>query len=704
MSDITQFLTTSREIARSPELKKLLRGTIHFHRRGLSVPNKNGAYVVLGWGRKANTNRAVELSKKQGCSLWRLEDGFISYLGHPALGDRRFSLIVDKVGIYYDACQPSELEQLLNQPDWLTPELEKRSLQLIDRLCTNYISKYNHEPIGHWQVPPESKGKAKILVVDQTFGDCSVSCGMARADSFKAMLYAALRENLEADIWVKVHPDVMLGKKQGYFPVENGHIKGVSDDRVRVLADKVNAQSLFSHFEKVYVVTSQLGFEALLHNKTVVCFGVPFYSGWGLTDDRVSCERRVQTHALASLFAAACLLYTRYIDPETGDPCELEDVLELVALQRRYQQPEVRQLYALGFSLWKRTFVKEFTAGLAKNMSFVRNHRALKKQLAQTPQNTGLLIWGRKPLPKGVDAASMPVWRMEDGFIRSCGLGADLRRPASLVLDNQCIYYDATTPSRLECLLNTAELALEEVERGEALIALLLQNRISKYNLAGNENELFSGAKECQRRILVTGQVDSDASLKYGSPVIFRNGDLLAQVRQWLNKQGIDAYMVYKPHPDVVRAGRQGHVAESEALKYVDRVVVDNDIFDCISQCDELHVMTSQAGFEGLLQGKDIHCWGMPFYAGWGLTQDHMADRAIEHRRQCRRTLAELVYLTLCEYPRYVHWKTRRFTTPERVVKALAQQRDKTNGQYKETGWLGRKYRKVQFLLEAILT
>ena len=702
LNPLRRFLSLSRGIARSTELAVLLQGKLclqkFWHRwSGLN----SDAEAVLGWGMKANTARAWALAERLQLPFWRLEDGFISYLGHPALGDRRFSLIVDKTGIYYDARQSSDLEKLLSNPVWLTPELEARSIKLIDAIASHHISKYNHEPVGLWQMPAESIDKPKVLVVDQTFGDCSVSCGMAKEESFNAMLAAALQENPAAEVWVKVHPDVVLGTKQGYFPMEHGHIKGVTDTRVKVLADQVNAQSLLPHFDKVYVVTSQLGFEALLHDKPVVCFGVPFYGGWGLTDDRVRCERRVQKHSLASLFAAACLLYTRYIDPETGEPCELEDVVELIALQRQYQRPQVDRLYALGFSLWKRAFVKEFAAGLAGEVVFLCHHRSLSRQLAKDAGNSGLLVWGRKPLPRGLDAVSMPVWRMEDGFIRSCGLGADLRRPASLVLDDRGIYYDATEPSRLEYLLNTLELSPEQKQRGDTLISLLLQQRISKYNLAASCREPFAGAKPDQRRILVTGQVDSDASLKFGSPVIFRNIDLLVRVRQWLDEEGIDAYVVYKPHPDVVQAGRQGHVPESEALKLVDRVVSDGDIFDCISQCDELHVMTSQAGFEALLQNKTVHCWGMPFYAGWGLTFDHMVGSALD-RRQRSRNLVELVYLALCEYPRYVHWQTRRFTTPERVVTTLARQRVLANQQVMDKGWLGRKRRKVQFLLEAI--
>lgn len=700
---MTCFLCLTFGIFRAPELPSLLGGKLHLYQ---PWQRWFGQYsdidAVLSWGLKVDVAKACKLARRLQLPIWRLEDGFISYLGHPALGDRRFSLIVDKTGIYYDASQPSDLENLLNNPAWATPALEDRSLKLIKTIRTYYISKYNHEPVGQWCMPVESIGQPKVLVVDQTYRDYSVSCGMADSASFSKMLDAALQENPHAEVWVKVHPDVVLGTKQGYFQIEHGRVRGVTDQRVRVLAEKVNAQSLFHHFDKVYVVTSQLGFEALLHNRPVVCFGVPFYSGWGLTDDRVDCERRIKTHTLASLFAAACLLYTRYIDPETQEPCELEDALALIAFQRaslQGQLPRVQRLYALEFSFWKRAFVKDFVATLADEVVFVRSHRGLRKRLVKDKGNNGLLIWGQKPVPRGIGTVS--VWRMEDGFIRSCGLGAHLRRPASLVLDDQGIYFDATTPSRLEYLLNSAELSPEQVQRGEALVVQLLAQRISKYNLTSAGREPFAGARPGQRRILVTGQVDSDASLKYGSPVIFRNIDLLIQVRQWLNDECIDAFVIYKPHPDVLHAGRQGHVPESEALQFADQVVSDCDIFDCISQSDELHVMTSLSGFEALLQNKTVHCWGIPFYAGWGLTHDHIITSAVWQRRQRRRDLAELVYLSLCQYPRYIHWQTRRLTMPERVIAELARQRTTV---INDTGWFARKYRKIQFLLEAIRT
>ena len=651
--------------------------------------NVRSETVMLGWGKKINTTKARTFASKHNLPYWSLEDGFISYLGHPALGDKRFSLIVDQSGIYYDATQPSDIENMLNHPDRFTPELETRSSKLLEVIRQHQITKYNHESVSRWQ--PEDTNKQRVLVVDQTYGDCSVQYGMADDASFKAMLEAALSENPDAEVWVKVHPDVVLGKKKGYFELDQcgQKLKGFASERIRVLADKVNAQSLFPHFNKVYVVTSQLGFEALWHRKKVICFGAPFYSGWGLTDDRVLVHRRTQTHTIESLFAAACLKYTRYIDPETGERCELEDVIELIALQRKSLAQEVDTLYAVGFSLWKRAFIPSFVGSSAHKVKFVST---VEKACLKAIAGDGILLWGAKDYdvqpPSGVQ-----LWRAEDAFIRSNGLGAELRRPGSMIIDRQGMYFDCTCPSDLEQAINTLALTHQKKLRGEDLVNTLIQQRVSKYNLQGVQHPVFQDALPHQKKILVTGQVNNDASLKWGSPEVSSNLDLLKRVRDYAR----DAFVVYKPHPDVLLAGREGHIPESYALQWANRVVTDSDILDCINQCDELHVMTSLAGFEALVRGKTVHCWGIPFYSGWGLTIDHL----ICSRRVAKRSLAELVYIAHCFYPRYIHWGTKRFTTPERLIHALKMEKTiQPVEQSKTLKWFGKVKRKAGYLIE----
>ena len=66
---------------------------------------------------------------------------------------------------------------------------------------------------------------------------------------------------------------------------------------------------------------------------------------------------------------------------------------------------------------------------------------------------------------------------------------------------------------------------------------------------------------------------------------------------------------------------------------------------------DEVHVNTSLAGFEALMRHTDVTTYGVPFYAGWGLTRDL---GSVPARRTRQRSLDELVAATLLIYPRYL--------------------------------------------------
>ncbi|MFQ9867282.1 MAG: hypothetical protein ACLRWP_10010 [Bilophila wadsworthia] len=75
--------------------------------------------------------------------------------------------------------------------------------------------------------------------------------------------------------------------------------------------------------------------------------------------------------------------------------------------------------------------------------------------------------------------------RMEDGFIRSVGLGSDFNWPYSLVLDEKGIYYDPSRPSGLEDILNTLPEHPEWAElcsRASALRGFIVEKGITKYN------------------------------------------------------------------------------------------------------------------------------------------------------------------------------------------------------------------------------
>ncbi|TNE60805.1 MAG: capsular polysaccharide biosynthesis protein [Alphaproteobacteria bacterium] len=678
-------LTASSGIARDPLIAALLGRPV---KKGFG--DARDGDVVVGWGKKKNTRAAKRFAQKAALPYWHLEDGFFAYLSHPAIDGRRMSMVLDRTGIYYDATAPSDLESLLNRDDWITPELIARADAAMDRIRRWRLSKYNRAPLS---LPQSLRTRLerfhgpKVLIVDQTFGDLSLKMGLAGDDCFQAMLATALHDHPDAQILIKVHPDVLVGKKRSHFG------EHILPDRVMLIADYVNPLTLMNEVDHVYVATSQMGFEALIAGKPVTCFGMPFYAGWGLTNDQINCPRRTAKRSLAELFAAACILYSRYIDPFTHASAELEDVLDILAADKQLPRPEAGRALAVGFSPWRRRFAPRF---FGPGVGSVQHVRPASLGRIRYGQDDIVVLWGRKHDAEAAQVpAHVPVWRMEDGFLRSVGLGSDFRRPSSLVLDSRGIYYDGGAPSDLEHFLNTHDFADRDLLRGQQLIARILASRVSKYNV-GDRGKLDFRARAGNRKVLlVPGQVETDASIQYGSPELKKNAALVEAVRASVP----DAYIIFKPHPDVATGNRVGNVSKEVLDRCVDEIITSADIIDCLEAVDEIHTMTSLTGFEALLRGRTVVTYGRPFYAGWGLTTDRLGP----HPRRTRTLPIEaLVYGLLCIYARYVEWPARTSYSPEALITDIAAEAQAAA----EAGAFAqavKPFRKVKYVLEALL-
>jgi capsular polysaccharide export protein len=321
-------------------------------------------------------------------------------------------------------------------------------------------------------------------------------------------------------------------------------------------------------------------------------------------------------------------------------------------------------VHAAGFSRRKRAIVRRFVA--PSEVVFVGSGRAVSAQGT-------LLLWGSAPAPDGL-APSVRVVRMEDGFLRSVGLGADLVAPVSWVLDDEGIYYDATRPSRLERLLREAVFEGSLLARAAVLRARICAAALTKYNVG---SIVWQRPAAEHRVILVPGQVESDASIRFGAPGIRTNIDLLKATRE----SNPDAWVVYKPHPDVIAGLRKAGVGEREALRWCNEMVTDVSMAALLDAVDEVHVLTSLAGFEALLRDRQVVCHGMPFYAGWGLTRDALRC----DRRGRTLTIDELVAGALILYPAYVSRATGLHTTPEAILGELVEWRGQNDGE--PTGW-----------------
>jgi len=262
-----------------------------------------------------------------------------------------------------------------------------------------------------------------------------------------------------------------------------------------------------------------------------------------------------------------------------------------------------------------------------------------------------------------LEAGNAQLVEVEDGFIRSTGLGADCVPPLSIIVDQLGIYFDPSRPSELERLLQEGEFGEDILDRAGRLRALIVELGVSKYG--AGVAPLVRQAPG-RRKLLVPGQVEDDRSVQCGGGAVSTNLELLRRVRE----NNPHAYISYKPHPDVEAGHRRGAIPDDLCLTLAQEIVRTSPISSLIEVADEVHVNTSLAGFEALLRGKPVTTYGVPFYAGWGLTRDL---GSVPDRRTARRTLDELVAASLLLYPRYLDPVTGLPCPPEILVQRLAE-------------------------------
>lgn len=592
------------------------------------------------WGASPTAWRGAAAARRSGASTVRVEDAFLrSVLPGRASGRlaRRgpLGLLIDPLGLHFNPSRPSLIEDLITSG--ATAGLEARAAQGIARLRAADLSKYNsHDP----DMPPPAEGY--VLVIDQTRGDASLM-GAGRA-TFLAMLEAARAENPDRLLVLRSHPETAAGLRPGHL--------GAEDLRPgEVLCDgPVSPWRLVEGAAAVYAVSSQLGYEALLAGHRPRLFGTPFYAGWGLSDDETPAPSRRGPATREALFAASHLLAPAWYDPCRDRLTDFEGAVDQLEAEGAAFRQDRHGHLAYGMRLWKRRAIAHafgqgagvrFTSHPSARVTLVWANSEAELAPFFCPQ---IFSGGSAPADGGQRPPAPALLRVEDGFLRSRGLGATLTPALSLVADDLGIYYDPTRPSRLEALME-APLPPGGETRAQALIARLRAEGLSKYNLSATPLTLPD--TEGRKIILVPGQVEDDASIRLGAGVERRNLDLLRRVRA----ENPDAFLIWKPHPDIEAGLRPGAVPPQEAARLADMTAAQADPIALLDQVDAVWTMTSTLGFEALIRGVPVTTLGAPFYAGWGLTDDL---GPVPERRQARPGLAGLVHATLIAYPRYM--------------------------------------------------
>lgn len=331
-----------------------------------------------------------------------------------------------------------------------------------------------------------------------------------------------------------------------------------------------------------------------------------------------------------------------------------------------------RPTYAFGMQAWKRPIMARYFKD--RDFTFIPLHlseRQLTEQwlskidLANLPD---FFLWGLNvpdALSSFIRQHQVKTFIVEDGFLRSSRAHASRTPPLSLTVDTRTAYFDSRTPSDLEHLLNTYDFQADEalLDRAKAGMSALLETGISKYNGSRlPRHQEFYGPKD-RKRVLVIGQVEGDASIRYGCSTVVTDDDLI----RLATSENPDAEIIYKPHPDVLNKVRTSRSNPAKFAASCHVLTHNVPIAQALETIDQVYTITSLAGFEALMRGVPVTVLGLPFYAGWGLTD----DRQQSDRRRRILTITELFAATYFFYPLYFEPETGAQINFEDVVELL---------------------------------
>lgn len=361
--------------------------------------------------------------------------------------------------------------------------------------------------------------------------------------------------------------------------------------------------------------------------------------------------------ALREAFRAAAVDGVAYRNPFSNGEMDLAGAIELCGFWRGLIDTNRNLTAAVGFAFWKRRTVAPLLWDGRHNASFASQWRSFNPgdRVAVWKSRTPAIALRR------LERSGAEIVEVEDGFIRSAGLGADCVPPLSIVVDSQGIYFDPRRSSDLEQLLQQSRMEPQMLRRARHLRQLIVELGISKYGAGASKLERHSP----KRHLLVVGQVEDDRAIIEGLGPS-SNAELLRSTREG----NPETHIIYKPHPDVEAGHRAGAIPDAICLQLADEVIRDAPISSLIDLVDEVHVNTSLAGFEALLRGKEVITYGVPFYAGWGLTLDL---GPVPDRRSIKRNIDELVAAALLLYPRYLDPITGLPCPPEILVRRIGE-------------------------------
>ena len=261
--------------------------------------NASCAVIMHGVGRPAR--KVMAASTALDLPLLYTEFGPIQTFDHKE--SHALSMTIDHLGPPSSSDRETYLEGLIK--DDLTDEQIRRTEQVITQWKRAEVSRFNHS-LG----PELPDGRFVVVLAEPTpLG------GDSKAD----------REVTDSQIEVA----------RALFPAHE----------VVVVDVKEHAAEALKRSDAVFTHSSPVGFEALLWSKPLYVHGMPFYAGWGLTEDSLPAPTRRQPlpHGLAQLAYAYLIKYARYVNPFDTKRLEIEQAIEFAQKTRPESVKEAKR-------------------------------------------------------------------------------------------------------------------------------------------------------------------------------------------------------------------------------------------------------------------------------------------------------------------------------------------------------------------------
>ena len=289
--------------------------------------------------------------------------------------------------------------------------------------------------------------------------------------------------------------------------------------------------------------------------------------------------------------------------------------------------------------------------------------------------------WGYKKTGMSLDTLNKIInqdnkfFLFEDGFIRSI-TGYDNRQKKdeyskgiSFVIDDLTCYYDFNKPSRIEQMLNDKNLIITEKEKQRAkdLIKLINDNKIMRYNSYPIYKPEIG--RKGKKKVLIFDQSYDD---EYSIYKTNSNDETY--------KKMFESALNENPNYDIIIRIDQ-HNIDKKFSSFLTKVKEKDNIYKVygnisapclIDMCDKIYVCNTSLGLFSLMKNKEVHIFGLPFYANWGLS----IDDKICPRRKNKRTIEELVYITFMLYTYYVDPRTKSRCEVEQAIDYIIETRD----------------------------